>query len=55
MFVCFLFSYIGILDPISHEVVIEKHRANETTVPSEQLLSVKEVNEEKRVLFFTHI
>ncbi|XP_034512391.1 uncharacterized protein KIAA0825 homolog isoform X3 [Ailuropoda melanoleuca] len=32
----------GILDPISHEVVIEKHRANETTVPSEQLLSVKE-------------
>ncbi|XP_032259890.1 uncharacterized protein KIAA0825 homolog isoform X4 [Phoca vitulina] len=32
----------GILDPSSQEVVIEKPRASETRVPSEQLLPVKE-------------
>lgn len=50
MLLC-LFS-LGILDPSSQEVMIEKPRASETRVPSEQLLPVKEVNEERRGVVF---
>lgn len=47
-----VFCYIGILDTSNRKVVTEKPKRNETSVPSEQLLPVKEVSEEKRVVFF---
>lgn len=48
----FVFYCIEILETSSREVVIEKPRTNETSIPSEQLLPVKEVSEEKWVVVF---
>lgn len=41
--VCFSFYGIGILETFNRQVVIEKPEANETSIPSEQLLPVQEV------------
>lgn len=47
-FVCLLFYCIGILDASNRAAVIEKPRANAASIPSEQLLPVQEVSEEKQ-------
>lgn len=43
------------LEKSNRELVIEKPRANETNIPSEQLLPGKEVSEGKKKCFIIHI